>query len=65
MFEGNKYEQEADDAELSGKLKQLLTSVQTLKIQLASLQENMANIRDGMTVIVLKLRNQGKNDQVH
>jgi len=65
MFEGSKYEQEADEAELARKLKQLLTAVQTLKAQLMSLQQNMANIRDGMTEIVIKLRDHGKNDQVH
>jgi outer membrane murein-binding lipoprotein Lpp len=49
MVEGIKYEQETNEAELAGKLKQLLTAVQTLKAQLMSLQQNMANIRDGMT----------------
>jgi len=65
MFEGSKYKQEADEAELARKLKQLLTTVQTLKTQLMSLQQNMANIRDDMSEIVIKLRNNGKNDQVH
>jgi len=65
MFEGSKYKQEADEAELARKLKQLLTTVQTLKTQLMSLQQNMVNIRDDMSEIVIKLRNNGKNDQVH
>lgn len=65
MFEESKYEQEIDEAELAGKLKQLLAAVQTLKAQLTSLQQNMANIRDDMAVIVIKLRNHGKNNQVH
>jgi hypothetical protein len=65
MLEESKYEQEIDEAELAGKLKQLLTAVQTLKAQLTSLQQNMANIRDDMAVIVIKLRNHGKNNQIH
>jgi prefoldin subunit 5 len=65
MFEGSKYEQASDEAELARKLQNLLTSVQTLKTQLMSLQQNMTNIRDDMTEIVIKLRNNGKNDQVH
>jgi prefoldin subunit 5 len=65
MLEGSKYKQEADEAELARKLKQLLTTVQTLKTQLMSLQQNMTNIRDDMSEIVIKLRNKGKNDQVH
>jgi hypothetical protein len=65
MLEESKFEQEIDEAELAGKLKQLLTAVQTLKAQLTSLQQNMANIRDDMVVIVIKLRNHGKNNQVH
>ena len=65
MFEGNKYQQEADEAELARKLNQLLTAVQTLKTQLMSLQQNMTNIRDDMSELVIKLRNNGKNDQVH
>ncbi len=65
MFEGSKYQQEADEAELARKLNQLLTAVQTLKTQLMSLQQNMTNIRDDMSELVIKLRNNGKNDQVH
>jgi prefoldin subunit 5 len=65
MFDGSKYEKEADEAAPARKLRQLLTAVQTLKTQLMSLQQNMTNIRDDMTEIVIKLRNNGKNDQVH
>jgi hypothetical protein len=65
MLEESKYEQESVEAELARKLQYLLTSVQTLKTQLISLQQNMTNIRDDMSEIVVKLRNSGKDDQVH
>jgi molecular chaperone GrpE (heat shock protein) len=65
MLEESKYEQESVEAELARKLQYLLTSVQTLKTQLISLQQNMTNIRDDMSEIVVKLRNNGTDDQVH
>jgi hypothetical protein len=65
MLEESKYEQESVEAELARKLQYLLTSAQALKTQLISLQRNMTNIRDDMSEIVVKLRNNGTDDQVH